>query len=105
MSIRLEQHLSRAKAAIIHGDADEAVACVEKIYETLERDGLSEGERQRLEPALAELRVLAEAALEGTKQAHEYVTSILQTARYLQTYDSAGRRQAEPVADRRVERF
>lgn len=105
MSERLEQHLRQARAAIINGNADEAVLCVEKIYETLEQEGLSEGDRQRLEPALAELRALAEAALKGTKQAHDYVTSILQTARYLQTYDSAGQRQAEPVAERRTERF
>lgn len=105
MSERLEHHLRQTRAAIISGNADEAALCVERLYENLEREGLSEGDRQRLEPALAELRGLAEAASRGAKQAHEYVTSILQTARYLQTYDSAGQRQAEPVSGRRTEIF
>ena len=69
------------------------------------RQGVAPEAREMLEPALAELRDLAQAALQGAQQAAEQVRAIVQAARSLQTYDSRGRRHVTTTQANLPQRF
>lgn len=102
---RVRQMLDDVRAALLSGNADAAQRALQLLAERLGRDGLDEGQRASLEPALAELRALAEAALRGARMAADDLQIIVTTARSLQTYDCAGRRQTTPATAPTPQRF
>lgn len=105
MSKRLLQLFDRAKAALLAADIDRASSHIDEIKALLEREGLTEEHRQKVEPRLTELRALAQACLTGTRQAYEQIQAIIQAANSLQTYDSSGRRSNASVVQRESKRF
>ncbi|MBW7057022.1 hypothetical protein KY389_10005 [Paracoccus bogoriensis] len=92
------QRITEIKAAILSGD----VRAAQKGLDLLEKalaGGVDDGQRRILEPALRELRALAEASLKGARQAAEDLRDIIVSAQSLQTYDDAGcRRSATTLA-------
>lgn len=105
MSKALIQSLAEVKAAIVAGDANKALARIERFSSSARRTNLSGPERERLEAGLTELRGLAEASLRGARQAFEDVQAIVLAARTLQTYDQQGRRQVSTTAAPAPHRF
>lgn len=92
MSRGLSRQIAQIKAALLSGDSQSALVRIDELVRLASRHGVDAPTRQSLEPALAELRDLAQASLSGAQQAADQVRVIIQAARSLQTYDSLGRR-------------
>lgn len=105
MTRAVTRQMELVRAALIAGDARQALTAIDALSRTAARTGIDDAARTRLEPELAELRVLALAALAGAQQAAEQVRSIVQAARSLQTYDSLGRRTVTPTQAQMPQRF
>lgn len=105
MKQRMIRMLKGAKAAVIAGDAHEAIRIIEGFSQLAERIGVPEEDREYLEWQLGELRNLAEASVSGAKRAIEQVAAIMQAARSLQTYDETGRKQSTTTAAPSAQRF
>lgn len=105
MTVRLLEKLSAAKSAVIVGDPDKALTCIEDFVAQARRKGVPAADRPRLEARIAELRTLAEASLRGARQAIDEVQAIVAAARSLQTYDDAGRRQVATTSAPAPHRF
>lgn len=105
MTARLLEKLSAAKVAVIAGDSDRALSCIEEFVALASRKGVAAAELARLDARIAELRTLAEASLRGARQAIEEVQAIVAAARSLQTYDDAGRRQVASTSASAPHRF
>jgi hypothetical protein len=69
------------------------------------RRGLGVEERAQAETSLSEIRDLAQASERGARQAIEQIRAIVEAARSLQTYDSAGRRHATSTTAPAPHRF
>ncbi|MDM7458459.1 MAG: hypothetical protein P3W94_003700 [Paracoccus sp. (in: a-proteobacteria)] len=102
---RILQILGEVRAALLSGDPHAALHALERLAGRLESDGLNEDQRATLEPILAELRTMAEAALRGATMAATDVQIIVTTARSLQTYDCTGRRQTTLATAPAPQRF
>ena len=105
MSRALKRRIAALRAALLTGDAPGAVAQLQDLSAALARERVDGAALDELEAALAELRGLAEASLEGARGAAEEVRAIVLAARQLATYDSRGRRQLAPVAALAPRRF
>lgn len=105
MSRALTRHVAQIRAALLSGDAQAALARIDDLVRSAARQGVAPDARETLEPALAELRDLAQAALQGAQQAAERVRAIVQAARSLQTYDSRGRRHVTTTQANLPQRF
>ncbi|WP_168217440.1 hypothetical protein [Paracoccus liaowanqingii] len=105
MSRAVTRQMAQIRAALISGDAQAALAAIDDLMRVAARAGLDEEARDRLEPALAELRALAQASLTGAQQAADQIRAIVQAARSLQTYDSLGRRNIMPTRATAPQRF
>lgn len=92
MSRGLTRQIAQIRAALLSGDPQSALVRIEELVRIATRQGVDDATRRSLEPALAELRELAQASLSGAQQAADQVRAIIQAARSLQTYDSLGRR-------------
>ena len=92
MSRTLFRQIDRIKAALLSGDAKGALVQIEEWSRQAARTGVDPESRARLETAIDELRELAQSSLNGALLAADQVRAIVQAARSLQTYDSAGRR-------------
>ncbi|RMC35433.1 hypothetical protein [Paracoccus alkanivorans] len=100
MSGSLIKHLSSARAAIIAGDMELALDRIERFSTAAEKTPPDEATKEQLRSGVAELQILAEASLRGTRSAVDQIREIIQTARTLQTYDDTGQRQiTSTVAD------
>ncbi|MFN3273891.1 MAG: hypothetical protein ACK41U_04415 [Paracoccus sp. (in: a-proteobacteria)] len=86
------RHLAAIRAALLAGDAAAAQSGLDALTALLAQ-GVDQADCDRLEPALADLRALAEASLRGAGQAVDDLRVIVQTAQSLQTYDHAGQRR------------
>lgn len=89
--------LNRARAAIVSGDSQAALKIIEGMVERLQDTGLDQDEHHAVETALTELRILAQAALDGARAAMDQIAEVVQAARSLRTYDSAGRRHVANI--------
>jgi len=105
MTGALERRVARVRAALIAGEPGDALAAIEDLTRTAARRGLDEAARAALEPALEELRALAQASLRGARQGAEQVRAIVQAARSLQTYDCQGRRTVSETRANAAQRF
>lgn len=105
MSRALTRQMAQIRAALLSGDAQSALTRIDDLTRSAARHGISPDDRARLEPALAELRDLAQAALQGARQAAEQVRAIVQAARSLQTYDSLGQRHVTTTRATPPQRF
>lgn len=101
----IARQIKAAKAAIMAGKAGKAAEDVEHLMHLLGRYPPGPDDRARLEARLAELRDLAEAAIEGTRAAAEQMQAILQAARSLETYDPHGQRKIADTATTPPRRF
>ena len=105
MAAPYDRPLNAARAAIIDGDPDNALKNIALFTDRVGGAPLSEVERARVEPQIAELRMLAEAAQEGAQSALDQVRAIIQAARSLQTYDSGGKLRVNMVAQDPARRY
>lgn len=105
MSRALTRQVGQIRAALLSGDPHAALIRIEDLVRTAARQGVDAGTRATLEPALAELRDLAQASLSGAQQAAEQVRAIIQAARSLQTYDSQGRKTVTATRAASPQRF
>ncbi|MCF3974238.1 hypothetical protein [Paracoccus salsus] len=105
MSRPLTDRLAAVRSAVIAGDPQKALARIEDFAEYARRIGIASQDRPRIDAALAELHVLAEASLRGAKQAADDVQAIIQAARTLQTYDNEGRRRVSATSAPAPQRF
>lgn len=105
MSRQLKRRIAAVREALLDGNAALALAKLTELTAQLRRRAPEEEARADLEAALAELRQLAEASLEGARGAAEDVRAIVLAAKSLATYDSFGRRQLNPVAAHAPRRF
>lgn len=105
MSRALTRPMARIRAALMDGDSLSALTAIEDLTRAAARTGLDAATRDRLEPALSELRALAQASLTGAQQAAEQVRAIVQAARSLQTYDSHGQRNVNETRANAPQRF
>lgn len=105
MNRALIRQMDRIRAALLAGDAPTALEAIDGFARTAARKGIDAPTRDALEPALADLRGLAEASMRGAQQAAEQVRAIVQAARSLQTYDSLGRRTVSETRANAPQRF
>jgi len=105
MSRIVTRQMGQIRAALIAGDARAALKAIDALLQAAARTGIDDTARIRLEPELAELRVLALASLAGAQQAAEQVRAIVQAARSLQTYDSHGQRNVTQTQAHAPQRF
>lgn len=105
MSRALTRQIGQIRAALLAGDPQAALARIEDLVRTATRHGIDAGTRQALDPALSELRDLAQASLAGAQQAADQVRAIIQAARSLQTYDALGRRTVTATRAASPQRF
>lgn len=105
MSRALTRQITAIRAALMAGNAQAALAAIDEMTRTAARKGIDAASRDRLEPAMAELRILAQASLTGAQQAADQVRAIVQAARSLQTYDSHGQRTVTPTRANSPQRF
>ena len=104
MKSRFLRKLTDLKSAVIAADPVAATACLEDLAH-MARRGLGVEERAQAETSLSEIRDLAQASERGARQAIEQIRAIVEAARSLQTYDSAGRRHATSTTARAPHRF
>lgn len=105
MNRALFRQIDRIKAALLAGDPAAALAHIDDWSRIASRKGLDAATHEQLEPALAELRALAQSSLNGALQAAEQVRAIVRAARSLQTYDSLGRRLITATRANAPQRF
>jgi hypothetical protein len=101
----LSRQIGQIKSALLLGDPAAALARIEDLTRSAARKGIDPDAHHLLEPAMTELRDLAEASLKGALQAAEQVRAIVQAARSLQTYDSFGRRRETRTRANLPQRF
>lgn len=99
------RQMALIRTTLIAGDARAALTAIDGLSQAAARAGLDDEARTRLEPELAELRMLALASLAGAQQAAAQVRAIVEAARSLQTYDSLGRRNVTPTQAHMPQRF
>ncbi|WP_410216846.1 hypothetical protein [Paracoccus sp. (in: a-proteobacteria)] len=105
MSRLLTRQISQTRTALLRGDIQGALGCLDEMTAQVARHGIDDATRERLEPALTDLRELAQASLQGARQAAEQVRAIVQAARSLQTYDSRGHRLVTATQAASPQRF
>lgn len=105
MSDSLIRHLSSARAAIVAGDMELALDRIEHFSAAAEKTSPDEATKDQLRSGVAELQILAEASLRGTKSAVDQIREIIQTARTLQTYDDTGQRHITSTVANMPHRF
>lgn len=105
MSRGLKRRIAAVRQALLAGDAEAALSKLNDLTSLLERERVEDEARAGIEAALADLRQLADASLEGARGAAEDVRAIVLAARTLATYDSFGRRHLRPVAANAPRRF
>jgi hypothetical protein len=105
MSRAVTRRIEAVRQALLSGNAEQALARLDDLTATLARGKIDEAARESLEPALADLRQLAEASLQGARGAAEEVRAIVLAAQSLATYDSFGRRQLKSVTAPAPRRF
>ncbi len=105
MSRALIRQLAQIRSALMAGNAQAALAGLDELTRIAARKGIDAPTRDLLEPALADLRALAQASLKGAQQAAEQVRDIVQAARSLQTYDSLGQRHVNETRANAPQRF
>lgn len=105
MNRAVKRRISAVRQALLSGDAQLALAKLNELMALLQRQGVEEEARTVLETALADLRQLADASLEGARGAAEDVRAIVLAAKSLATYDSYGKRHLNPVAANAPRRF
>lgn len=105
MSRALIRQAEQIKAALLGGNAAGALIQIDDWMRVAARKGLDPTTKEQLEPAVAELRALAQASLDGARQAAEQVRAIVEAARSLQTYDSFGRRLVTATRANAPQRF
>ncbi len=86
------RHLNAARAAIVAGDSDQALACLERFAAAADRSPPEPDRRPALQARINELHRLALAAQTGARMAMDQVAAIVESARSLQTYDRLGAR-------------
>lgn len=91
MTDRLMRHLNAARAAIVAGNSDQALACLEQFAAAADRSPEPD-RRPALQARINELHRLALAAQTGARMAMDQVAAIVESARSLQTYDRLGAR-------------
>lgn len=93
------------KASIMSGQAGKAAKDVEDLMHLLRRHPPEPDEIDGLGVRLAELRLLADSALEGARSAADHLRALLQTARLLETYDNLGQRKVTDTAPPQTRRY
>lgn len=105
MSVLLDS-LKAARSAIVRGEAERALAEIDRFADAAERFPPEDDDiREQLRTALAELQNLARAAMEGAESASAQIQEIVQSARTLQTYDGSGQRCVTRTMARMPRRF
>lgn len=97
MSDSLQRHLAAARAALIAGKAPAALESIDRFMNAARKTPPTREQGSKLETQISELRMLADAGLEGAKSAAGQLRAIVETARSLQTYDDAGQRNVKTV--------
>jgi hypothetical protein len=105
MSRALSRQINQIRMALLSGDPQAALVRIDDLVRIAARHGVDAPTRQMLEPALAELRELAQASLSGAQQAADQVRAIIHAARSLQTYDSLGRKLVTATRANLPQRF
>lgn len=105
MSRVLSRQIVLIRKALLSGDAQSALARIDDLARLAARHGIDAPTRTLLEPALAELRDLAQASLSGAQEAADQVRAIIHAARSLQTYDSLGRKLITATRPNLPQRF
>ncbi|MDO6667860.1 hypothetical protein Q4511_02905 [Paracoccus sp. 1_MG-2023] len=105
MTRQQARQMATIRAAILSGNPTAALAGIEDFARQAARHGLDDATRAEIHPQMAQLRRLAEASLQGARQAAEEVRAIIRAARSLQTYDEIGRRTATTVVASAPQRF
>lgn len=99
------KELARAREHLLQGRAAAALDQVEAFLTRVERDRIAAPDRPAIERQLADLRVMAQAAMAGTESAMRQIEEIVQAARSLRTYDSDGRRHIAQTGAELPRRF
>ncbi|RJE80893.1 hypothetical protein [Paracoccus sp. JM45] len=105
MSRVLSRQISQIRMALLSGDAQSALVRIDDLTRLAARHGIDAPTRSLLEPALADLRDLAQASLSGAQQAADQVRAIIHAARSLQTYDSFGQKLVTATRSNLPQRF
>ncbi|WP_411837929.1 hypothetical protein [Paracoccus sp. ME4] len=105
MSRALTREVAQIRAALLAGNPQAALSALDEMTRIAARKGIDAATRDALEPAMAEIRMLAQASLKGAQQAAEQVRAIVMAARSLQTYDSLGRRTVSETRANAPQRF
>ena len=105
MSRTLKRNMSQVRAALVAGTPYAALDAIDELTRNAGKADLDDTARHSLEPALEELRILAQASLKGAQKAAEQVRAIVQAARSLETYDSSGRRNVNETRANTPQRF
>lgn len=101
----IARQIRTTKASIMSGQAEKAAKDVEHLMHLLRKHPPAPEDIDRLEATMAELRCLAEAALEGARAAAEQMHALLQGARLLETYDNLGQRKVTDTAAPQTRRY
>ncbi|MFV0384685.1 hypothetical protein [Paracoccus sp. (in: a-proteobacteria)] len=105
MSDLLTTQIAAARAAIVAGHAQLALDHLDRFAAQAQKSPPDAAAREALQAQIAEMRELAEAALQGAKSAVAQVQAIIETARSLQTYDDAGHRRIASVVANQPRRY
>ncbi|AUH64775.1 hypothetical protein CX676_11865 [Paracoccus zhejiangensis] len=99
------RQIKRIRTLIMAGRAWDAQEDVEHLTDLIRNDPPVAEDRDLIEAKLAELRLLAEAALQGAKGAAEQIREILHAAQSLETYDNQGARRVTDTAAPQIRRY
>jgi hypothetical protein len=105
MSRALARQIAQIRLSLLSGDPQSALLRIDDLVRIATLHGVDAPTRKLLEPALVELRDLAQASLSGAQQAADQVRAIIHAARSLQTYDSFGRKLVTATRSNLPQRF
>ncbi|WP_103172577.1 hypothetical protein [Paracoccus sp. SY] len=105
MKPKHRQLLDGVEQAIIQGNGALALDRIEALARQMERDGLDDASKAKMEKTLQHLLRLAEDSARGTQRAIDQIRDIVKNARSLQTYDQAGQRHNTPTQAILAQRF
>lgn len=97
--------LTDAQKHLLKGEAEQALTCLQRFEEEIQNGQMSRENLAGCTDILNEIRMLAEAAREGTATAQRQIREIASFARGVNTYDIHGRKMDSPVTPGRDHRF
>ncbi|WP_299844817.1 hypothetical protein [uncultured Paracoccus sp.] len=99
------RQIKRVKALIMAGRAWEAAKDVEHLMQLIRNHPPGAEDRGAIGARLAELHLLADAALLGAQGAAEHIREILHAAQSLETYDNQGERRVSDTTAPQIRRY